>query len=126
MRGIVSRLAKLENVMQQKRSGQPDAAFERMRAAWRAAGGPISFVCGESEADACNREAMLRELGLIQPADKVVRMPLQPGSSRPFLRHCVLLDWGPEKREAIKAALAAPGVPYSREWYTQPSPGSSA
>jgi hypothetical protein len=54
-----------------------------------------------------------------------VHMPMQPGYSKPFLRHCLLEDWGPAKRDAIKAALTAPSVTYPAEWYTQPSQGGA-
>src|SRR3954451_18818754 len=95
MRAIESRLARVERAMHQTHTPRVDEATQRANAEWRAAGGPFSFVCGNTEDDARHREATLRELGLIQPIDKVVRMPMRPEFSKPFLRHCVFEDWGP-------------------------------
>lgn len=125
MRAIESRLARVEKAMQQDCRDRVDEPFERRRAEWQAAGGPMSFVCGATEQDARGREATLRELGLIQPIDMVVLMPMYPEVSKPFLRHCVFDDWSPAKRDAIKAALARPGREPPPEWYAQPQSGSA-
>ncbi|MFD0936656.1 hypothetical protein [Methylobacterium trifolii] len=106
--------------MHQTHMPQVDEATQRANAEWRAAGGPFSFVCGDTEADARRREATLRESGIIQPIDKVVRMPMRPEYPKPFLRHCLFEEWGPTKRNAIAAALASPGGAYPPGWYSQP------
>jgi hypothetical protein len=123
MRSTESRLAKVERAMHLTHAPQMDEAALRANAEWRAAGGPVSFVCGDTEADARQREATLRDLGLIQSIDRVVRMPMQPDYAKPFLRHCLLEAWGPAKRDVVKAALSTPGTAYPVEWYTQPSLG---
>lgn len=116
MRATETRLARIEQTMQHVVNDQAREAFQRENAAWRKAGGPVSLVCGTTRDDAEQRAAMLRELGMIQPIDKVHLLPMRPEFSKPFLRHCVLEDWGPEKRDAIRAALASPSPALPPGW----------
>ncbi|MER2269089.1 hypothetical protein [Methylobacterium oxalidis] len=119
-RSINTRLAKIEATAPP--AAEPaDEATKRRRAEWHAAGGPMSFVKAATRAEAEALEKSLRECGMIQAADFVVLGPLRKEQDKPFFRHCIFgPDWGPQKRDLIKVAMAAarakPPLPLPPGW----------
>lgn len=91
MRSTETRLAKMEKALTSVAEIKAADALQAEIAEWREAGGPMSLVCGETEAAAWERVKVLRGLGLIQPIDRVHVLPLYPEFvAKPFSRLEVL------------------------------------
>ena len=78
MRSTETRLAKMEKALSHVVAAKAAEATQVEAAEWRAANGPVSFVCGETEAAAWERVKILQGLGMIQPIDKVHVLPAYP------------------------------------------------
>jgi len=78
MRSTETRPAKIEKALSQAMAAKAAEVTQVQAAEWRAASSPISFVCGDTEAEAWERVAALRGLGMIQPIDRVHVLPAYP------------------------------------------------
>ena len=110
MRGTEARLARVEKAMAHVVEAKDDEAFQAGIAEWRAAGAPVSFVCGDTEADANARVEALRGLGMIQPLDRVHTLPAYPEfNGKHFLRLEMLGEHGAEVIRYIRDHQGEPG-----------------
>jgi hypothetical protein len=110
MRSTEARLAKVEKALSQVAQTKVDEAFQAEIAEWREAGGPISFVCGDTEAEADARVEALRGLGMIQLVDRVHTLPAYPEfNGKHFLRFEMLGEHGPEVIRYIRDHQGEPG-----------------
>jgi hypothetical protein len=100
MRSTEVRLAKMEKVLSHVAAAKAAEAMQAEAAEWRAANGPVSFVCGDTEAAAWDRVETLRGLGMIQSIDKVHVLPTYPEfAGKHFARFEML---GEHKNEIIR------------------------
>ena len=97
-------------------------------AEWRAANGPVSFVCGDTEAAAWDRVETLRGLGMIQPIDKVHVLPTYPEfAGKHFTRFEMLGEHKNEVIRFIRENRDAPGQQPPPGWRTsKPAAGQEA
>jgi len=117
------RLAKVEKALSQVAQTKVDEAFQAENAEWRAANAPVSFVCGDTEAEADARVEALRGLGMIQPIDRVHTLPAYPEfNGRHFLRFEMLGEHGPKVIRYIRDHRHEPGREPPPGWRTSKPP----
>lgn len=128
MRSTEARLAKVEKALSHAVEVRVAETVQAEATEWRAANGPVSFVCGETEAAAWQRVEALRGLGMIQPIDKVHVLPAYPEfAGKPFTRFEMLGEHGPEVIRYIREHRHEPGREPPPGWRTPtPTTGQEA
>ena len=128
MRSTEVRLAKVEKALSQVVEAKADEVFQAETAEWRAAKGPVSFVCGDTEAEAWERVEALRGLGMIQPIDRVHVLPTYPEfGGKHFTRIELLGEHSPSIIRHIRDHRHEPGREPPPGWRTpKPAIGQEA
>jgi len=111
MRSTETRLAKVEKALSHAMAAKAAEATQAQAAEWRAAGAPISLVCGETEAIAWERVRVLKGLGMIRPIDRVHVLPAYPEfAGKHFSRFELLGDeHGPDIIRYLREHRGEPG-----------------